>query len=159
MIIVSNTSPIINLAAIGELEILRAVYQQIQIPVAVYQEITRFGDTLPGAREVRLVNWIRTTAVQNTQARQMINLDPGEAEALVLAQELKADYLLIDERRGRKLATKLGLPIIGTIGTVHLAKREGIVTAIRPILDALIVQAGFRVSRDLYERILAEADE
>jgi predicted nucleic acid-binding protein len=141
------------------MELLRAVYQKIQIPVAVYQEITGFGDKPAGAKEVSQANWIETVAIQNTQACRLINLDPGEAEAIILAQESQADYLLIDERRGRKVATKLGLSVAGTLATLVVAKQHGLVTSVRPILDALIAIAGFRMSQALYQTILAKAGE
>ncbi|MDP4709712.1 MAG: DUF3368 domain-containing protein [Saprospiraceae bacterium] len=86
-------------------------------------------------------------------------LDPGEAEAIILAKETQATFLVIDERKGRKLAEAHGLRIIGLLGVLIQAKKKGYIDLLRPILDTLIDQIGFRVSQQLYVRILAEVGE
>lgn len=118
MTIVSNTSPIINLAAIGELDLLRDLYGSIMIPPAVYHEIVVVGTGQPGAAEVRASSWIsvRAPADMVLVAQLSNELDSGEAEAITLAIELGADQLLIDERLGRNVAARLGVPVIGLLG-------------------------------------------
>ncbi|WP_367142295.1 DUF3368 domain-containing protein [Moorena sp. SIO1F2] len=86
-------------------------------------------------------------------------MNVGEAEAIALAIEMKATHLLIDERLGRQAATDLGLRIIGVLGILLTAKRQGMVPAIKPIMDDLINQAGFRVSSKLYSEVLKTAQE
>lgn len=86
-------------------------------------------------------------------------LDDGEAEAIALALELKADRLLIDERLGRSVAQRYGIKITGLLGVLISAKMNGLLSAVKPILDNLIEQAGFRVSRDLYVRTLQDVNE
>lgn len=86
-------------------------------------------------------------------------LDRGEAEAIALALELKAEELLIDERLGRREANRLGVPIIGVLGILLVAKRRTLINAVQPVVDALISKAGFRVSLQLYEQVLQAAGE
>ncbi|MGI0488442.1 DUF3368 domain-containing protein [Pantanalinema rosaneae CENA516] len=114
MIVVSDTSPITNLAAIGELDLLQGLYTCIVIPAAVYDEMVNVGKPVPGAMEVQTLPWIETQTVTDQQQvftiqKSQENIDFGEAEAISLALELKADLLLMDERRGRIVATSYGL--------------------------------------------------
>ena len=127
MIVVSNTSPITNLAAIGQLEMLRQLYAKVLIPQAVYGELTFGGVIQPGGREAQTLPWIETKQVTDwvlVTALQM-ELDPGEAEAIALAVELKAYLLLLDERRGRVVASRLGLHFVGLLGVLSEAKQQG----------------------------------
>ena len=86
-------------------------------------------------------------------------LDIGEAEAIALAVEVKADLLLLDERLGHKIASRLGLSVIGLLGVLLNAKRRGFLAGVRPVLDAVIAVAGFWDSGRLYSRVLDEAGE
>jgi len=86
-------------------------------------------------------------------------LDPGEAEAIALAKELKADLLLMDERRGRRVASRLGLRFVGLLGILVEAKHKGLIKAVKPILDSLITKAGFWLGNRLYTRILETVGE
>jgi predicted nucleic acid-binding protein len=161
MIVVCNTSPIINLAAIGQLALLQQLYARIVIPEAVYHEIAVIGSGQPGANEVQTLEWIET---RHLAERALVNvlqidLDAGEAEALALAVEAKADLLLMDERRGRTVAARLGLKYIGLLGVLVAAKQRGLVTLIKPALDELITRAGFWITKDLYARALATVGE
>ncbi len=161
MIVVSNTSPVSNLATVGQLNILQQIYGKIIIPVAVYNELTdpRAGDVVITA--VQTSNWIETQQVANRTmvTRLQDKLNDGEAEAIALAWELNANELLIDERVGRREATSLGLPISGVLGVLLLAKRRGMIDAVKPVMDNLISQAVFRVGDRLYADILQSAGE
>lgn len=164
MIVVSDTSPITNLAAIGQLDLLRQLYSTIIIPVAVYNEMAFVGRNVPGAIEVQTLGWIQTYTIASVQSVKDIqtnqsNIDLGEAEAIVLALELKADLLLMDERRGRILAVNYGLNVTGLLGVLLQAKRSGFITLVKPLLDQLIEQVDFRVSSQLYAIVLQTAGE
>ncbi len=86
------------------------------------------------------------------------SLDAGESEAIGLALELEARYVLLDDRRGRFVARELGLPVTGTLGILRLAKRRGLVTAIRPHIEALAA-VGFHMSPTLFAQVLADSGE
>ena len=161
MIVVSNTSPITNLAAIGQLDMLRQLYAKILIPQAVYGELT-FGDgNQPGGQEVQTLAWIETRHVADRVlvTALQLELDPGEAEAIALAVEVKAELLLLDERRGRMVASRLGLHVVGLLGVLSEAKQQGYLSAVKPILEDLVTTAGFWVSPRLYARVLQAAGE
>ncbi|MDB9309143.1 DUF3368 domain-containing protein [Aphanizomenon sp. CS-733/32] len=161
MIIVSNTSPISSLAKIDQLSLLEDIYVRIIIPEAVYNELTdiRAGEKVNNA--LKNANWIEIRSVINKQSvrKLELNLDQGEAEAIILAVELNANQLLIDERLGRREAVKLGLSLTGILGMLLIAKKRGFINNVKLVMDDLISQTTFRVGDKLYDRILKEANE
>lgn len=169
MIVVSDTSPMTNLAAINQLNLLYLLYGEIIIPVAVYNELTQttqttINQTVPGSREVQTLSWIKTQPVQEKQQVRKIltskaNIDIGEAEAIILAIELNADLIIIDERRGRMLASSYNLKVTGLLGVLLQAKNQQAIAAVKPLMDRLIQQAEFRISNELYQKILELAGE
>jgi uncharacterized protein len=161
VIVVSNTSPIINLAAVDKLELLEALFGAILIPDAVAEEIVVKGAGQPGADAVNRGRWITTRPVINRLAVQSLRLelDPGEAESIILAQEQEADLLLLDERKARRVARQFGLRTIGLLGLLIEAKNRGLLDNVKDILDALQTTAGFWISTSLYDTVLLEAGE
>lgn len=161
MNIVSNTSPISNLAKVGQLSLMQKIYERILIPHAVHGELLdeRAGKTVVTA--VQSATWLEVHSVQNQQlvAELRTRVNIGEAEAIALAVEVGASRLLIDERLGRQAAKDLGLKITGILGILLLAKRQNLIEAVKPIMDDLISQANFRISSQLYADVLSEADE
>lgn len=153
MIIVSDSTPIIALARIGSLDLLRSIFNTVSIPRSVYDEIVGVGINRPGAQEVAGASWINTVSVRNRRAVARLlsteRIDRGESEAIVLAQELKSDYLLLDDLKARAVARSMQIPIIGTVGVLLIAKENGLVPAIQPVLDALIAE-GLRIHPKLY---------
>lgn len=139
MIVVSNTSPITNLAAISQLSLLQQLYETIIIPQAVYDEVTGVDKVVAGTIEVQTELWIQTQLVANYAlvTALQLELDWGEAEAIALAIELKADLLLLDERRGRTVASRFGLKFTGILGVLIEAKHKGAISAVKPVLDSL----------------------
>ena len=161
MIIVSDTSPISNLLVIGQLNILVQVFGEIIIPPKVYEEIKKLEDFGFDVHEIKDSSWIKIVIPTNIGFVHELNenLDAGESEAIALAQELKADFILIDEKRGRKAAEQLGLTAIGLLGILLKAKQKRAVERVMPLLDALRQDAGFWISDVLYHDILMQAEE
>lgn len=161
MIVVSNTTPLIGLASIQRFDVLRQLFGKIHIPQAVYAEAVTHGRAEGGAkREVSAADWILTDNVRNRTAvnRLLGELDDGEAETIVLAQELDANWVLMDERKGRRKLQALGIKHIGTLGLLLQAKHVGILTVIRPGIEGLR-QQGFSVSQSVIDAILQQAAE
>jgi len=155
MRMVSNSSPLIALAKIGRLNLLG---YEIIIPKAVFEEITRARREY--ARELYKWGRNRVSVVKNRRAVEYLELvlDRGEAEVIVLAEEIEADAVLIDDLKGRKTAMLRGLTVIGTIGVLLDAKERGLVDDVKPLLDELI-RKKIRISRELYNHALELAQE
>ncbi len=160
MIIVSDTTPLSELAKVGQLNLLRDVFGRVIIPEEVYNEVTT--GTHPAVSVVQSATWIEVRSVSDTQKVSALqgatNLDLGECAAIILAEELDVDQLLIDDLAARRVALSRNLPIIGTIGILLLAKDQGLIPSVKDVLDALIAQ-GKRISQRLYQESLAIAQE
>ncbi len=129
----------------------------------MYRELADIEPPVPGTLEVQTASWLEVRAVVNREVverlQSEVRLDPGESEAIALALELNADLLLIDERRGRAEADRLGVKITGLLGLLVEAKQKNLLVAVKPLMDALIATSDFRVSSALYNRILDLVDE
>ncbi len=161
MIVVSDTSALSNLAIVNHLWLLEAIYQTVIIPDVVATELA--AASKPTISTILQLGWIQTQSLTNSQLANQLQqergLDAGEANAIALALELQADDLLIDESLGRQEALRLGLSIIGILGVLLVAKQRSLIPQVQPVMDTLIDQAGFRVSSQLYQRVLALAQE
>lgn len=157
MIIVSNTTPFISLASIGQLSLLQKLFKKIFIPQAVYSEIKMKQSF--GYDEID-VSWIQTKEIQGkTYLGLLLNdLDIGEAEAILLAKEMKADVLIIDERIGYKIAQSQGLMVIGTLTVLLMAKKANIIQTIKPLLDEMM-NKGRWYSEMVYQKFLQDIGE
>jgi uncharacterized protein len=156
LIVISDTSPILNLARIGRPELLPALYHQVIIPPAVHEELIASKRDLPPAIDLASEPWLTVATPKNqAKVRELReDLDPGEAEAIVLAIERRADLLLVDERRARRVATSAGLTVTGLLGTVARAKRAGLISLAKPVLDELVQTARFWIGPELYQEVL-----
>lgn len=161
MIVVADTSPLSNLVAIGQLEVLHAIYQEVVIPEAVAAEI-RVGERR-GAHVAFLEReaWITVRPVSDRSIVDELagRLDLGEAEAIALSLEIDAELLLIDERAGREAAVERGIRTVGLLGTLAVAKSRRLVPRVKPLLDDLRDKAGFWISQTLYESVLRQCGE
>jgi uncharacterized protein len=161
VIIISDTSPINNLAAINQLHLLHQLYGTVLIPEAVFRELTDPSFPVAGATEVQTLDWIQTRAVSDRTIIEALSneLDIGEAEAIALAVEVQADQMLIDERRGRLVAARFNLRYTGILGILVEAKSQGLITSVKLLLDALVNKAGFWVAEPLYKSVLEHVGE
>lgn len=160
MIVVANAGPLIALARIGRLDLLQTLYGQLRVPPAVWEEVLASGSGQPEVVTIDAAPWIHVVEVHNVTAVQLMRdrLDAGESEAIVLALELNADLLLIDEARGRRVAEARGLNKTGALGTLIMAKRQGLVPLVTPLLDQLR-GVGFHMGEALYQTVRALAGE
>jgi len=161
MIIVSNTTPLIGLASIQRFDLLQKLFGELYIAQAVYDEAVTAGREVGGAkREVSTATWSKTVSVKDRLAVEVLldELDLGEAETIVLARELGADWVLMDEKKGRRKLTQMGLQKIGTVGILLKAKQIGLLSVIRPELEELR-QQGFSISQAVIDAVLRQANE
>ena len=160
MIIVSDTTPISELAKVDHLDLLPKLFGKVVIPQGVFDEL-QVGEH-PAAKLVQDLSWLEVVTVNNQQLvrelQQSFKLDLGESEAIALAEEIGASQLLIDERAARKVAMARKLPLIGTVGILLLAKRRGLLDSVKDVLDEMKAQ-GMRISDRLYVQVLTLAQE
>lgn len=164
MRVISNTSPITNLAAVGHLDLLHMLYGQVTIASDVCDELVLGGSgNNPGANIVVAAPWFLIEHVdpfaRDQLARQFPALDLGEAATLALAVAQPTQLVLLDDRAARLAATSLALPYTGVVGLILAAKARGLVSLVRPILDSLRIQAGFRLADPVYLEALRRAGE
>ena len=158
MIVVSDTSPISNLLQIGDLDLLRLLFQEIVIPNDVFLEICEIEKQ---AEILTKQDWIKPATITNSvlKAKLLNDLDKGEAEAIVLAIELKADFLLMDETKGRAIAESYKVKVIGILGVLLQAKEKGLISEVKSHLQKLVNEAGFWLSPQIIEKVLELAKE
>ncbi len=157
MIIVSNTTPIMSLATVGQIALLEHLFGRISIPREVERELK--DNQYPGHTDIDQP-WCEIHDVQGMLYVGFLchDLDRGEAEAITLAKELHADTLILDERTGYKIAKQQGLHVIGTLTVLLMAKQQGLIAAVRPILDEMI-QKGRWYSQAVYPSFLRQIGE
>jgi len=155
---VINATPLISLAIIDKLSLLDELFDEIYIPKTVFKEATikwkRKADVIEGWGNHRTLG---TTDVRAKASLELI-LDEGEAEVIVLAQEIKADLVIIDEDKARKIAKLNNLKYTGTIGVLLDAKREGKIFQLKPFLDRLIAEEIY-ISDYLYNNAMVLSNE
>jgi hypothetical protein len=151
-VVVADASVLIALVQVDELLLLQKLFTDIVVPPAVQREV---APSLP-----QLPVWIETRPLRQSVHPRVVqaSLDPGESEAISLALELRADRIILDDLRARHLAKTLSLAVVGTAGVIFAAKQRGLISAVRPPLDALRA-AGFRLRKEVYEEVLKAAGE
>lgn len=159
-VVVSDTSPLRALAHVGQLSLLPHFFDRILVPPAVAAELLHPVGLLPPL-DLRNVGFAVVESPQDTQRVQELlrRLDAGEAEALALAIEVRADSVLIDEAAGRSVAAELGLTVIGALGILLLGKQDGLIESVAPLLDRLEREIRFFISPALRSDVLRRAGE
>ena len=155
MIVVSNTTPILSLYKIGKLGLLRNLFGQVFVPVAVYNEVAILGKGKQGHDIFEMANYICVKEISNSLAVGLLQtqLDYGEAETIVLAGELGAELIMLDEKKARKVAQANSQQVIGTIGILQASKDKGLIPDMKSSLDDLIAN-NIWIDRRLYQTIL-----
>jgi predicted nucleic acid-binding protein len=157
--VVSDAGPLITLSRAGYLDLLPVLFGQIIVPHAVYAEVIDIGKDRPGARELRRANWLIKKATADSNALRVLKgqLGLGEAEAIVLAQELKADLLLLDDLKGRRLAALADLKVGGTILVLMVAVKRGLLQEPPEQVIEKLKNAGMYLSKDLVHLFIERA--
>lgn len=159
-VVVSDTSPLRALAHLERLEWLDELFADVVLPPTVAYELENPPTNLPPV-DVSAWTFLSVRTPQHTErvAELRLVLDAGESEAIALAEELKAEIVLMDELAGRGVAMNAGLTVLGTLGVLVRAKQQGLCPAIRPILDRLQQEINFFISPALRQRALNLAGE
>ncbi len=158
--IVVNTSPLLALSACRQIELLRALHSRVVVPQAVITELERGQAGVdPLAMNIERPTWLEVVALRHPPSPLLkAYLDEGEAAVIALALEIGITRVVIDERRGRAVARTMGLAVVGSVGVLLRAKREGLVTVVKPSLDEMHAQ-GIWLSERLRRFALHEAGE
>jgi len=156
VLVVADSSPLIYLSRVGALHLLPALFEDVVVPRAVWDEAVERRPSAPGVDALRHARWLRV--VDEPSPQSDLGLDPGETAAILVAESLRADLLLIDERVGRKVAQARGLAVRGTLGVLVHARRRALLPALKPVLDALVAE-GFRIAPALIRESLAHVGE
>lgn len=145
MIVVSDSSPLVTLAKLAHFDLLRKLFSQVYISAEVRHEVVVSGAGLPGASDVDRADWIETKQVQNRpelfELRERYGLGVGELSAIVLAKELRADMVLLDDHEARKLAKGENLEVRGTLGVLETSFRQGHLADLRGAFAQLLKQS------------------
>ena len=158
--IVVNTTPLISLCYLERLDLLKLLYGNISIAQAVYDEITAKPDSIANVQINAAQKWINVVKIKNEMAKVFYKsqLHDGEVETMILAKELNADLLIIDDKNAKKHAKYLGLNVTGTLGVLLKAKELGYITSIRPLIDKLLTK-NIYIGNSIVQFCLKEAGE
>ncbi len=157
--VIVNSTPLIVLCGIGRLNILKEMYGEIIIPSAVFKEVVVKTDS--ACAQIKTAGeWIHVEQIRDHSEKKMYKakLHDGEVEVMILAQEQKADLVILDDNAAKKTAKYLGLSVTGTLGVLVKAKRKGIIKEVRPLLSEMR-QNGFYISNAVENMVLKEAEE
>jgi predicted nucleic acid-binding protein len=141
---------------VGVLDVLASAFGEVFVPAVVWEEVVDARPDAPGIGALRAASWLRVDSRALPDVE--LGLDAGETAAILLAELLHADLLLIDERAGRIVAEGRGLAVRGTLGVLVRARESGAIAALRPVLDALAAE-GFRMSPVLVDEALKRVGE
>ena len=155
MIVVADTSPICYLLLIDKIDVLHHLYKCVIIPPAVADELGAPQAPL-GVRNwiMNPPTWLQIQSVENSEIINPSKLDPGEQEAILLAEQINADLIILDDKAARKVAAQLQLRTIGLLGILKDAANDGLLDLTATF--AQLREAGFWVSPDLLDRLLQD---
>jgi predicted nucleic acid-binding protein len=164
MIVVADTTPLISLMKVGHLGLLEQLFGDIQIPMAVFNELVGNPRFAEESRQIQDCTYIKVTSMEDLKTvddlRISSGLDKGESEAIVLSEMLNANFLLMDEAKGRQVAKQRGIHIMGTIGIIlagynaQYLSREEILRSID-----ILKKNGRHISDKLYGQLIEKISE
>ncbi len=156
MIVVADSSPLIALSRVGRLGLLQQMFGRLVVPDAVWRELTECEPGRAGVAEMLRSNWIERRSITDAGLVNLLRQDlgAGEAEAIVLARESKAEVLLMDERLGRSAATRLGITVTGLVGVLIEARHRGLLSDAAEVVNDLRGKAGFWISDALMKLVI-----
>jgi predicted nucleic acid-binding protein len=161
MIVVSDASPLVAFIELDRLDVLPALFGEVVVPQAVYDELRHLTRFYEQADRLLTARWLQIRTVRRRDdvnfLLERVNL--GEAEAIVLCEELAATLLLIDERAGRQVAHERSIAHTGTLGVLRQAKQTGLMAELKPAIDVLRERLQFRLSDVLVAEFLSSVNE
>jgi predicted nucleic acid-binding protein len=158
-VIIADSSPLISLALIDQLGLLPQLYTKVLIPSAVWDEVTVEGRDRPGAYEVSRITWAEIRYAELSVLQPLtILLDKGEAEVIALALTIPEAVVLLDDSRARRVAERLNIKRIGTVGLLRRGKKSGFIDKIRPYIEVLQAN-NIYISHKLVEAVLEDVGE
>ena len=153
MIVIADTSPINYLILIGEIDVLPTLYGRIFIPTSVDEELRSPRAPQAVRRWIaRPPVWLEVRKPSQVGDRQLDHLDAGERGVIILAEELHADYLIIDEAPGRKEANRRHLPLTGTLGVLRAAANQELLNFRRAVVR--LRQTNFHISQNILDQLI-----
>lgn len=155
--VISNTTPLITLGALGLLDVMRQLYGIVWIPPSVHAEYQRGRARHPQQPNLQPLTWVIVKPPRGAFVLPP-SLDVGERDAIALALATQASRILLDERHARSVAAQLGLAVTGSVGVLLAAKQTGLIPLIKPLLEQLVAQGRY-ISPSLYNLILQQAGE
>ncbi len=158
--VIVNSTPLILFSSINQLGLFKAIYGEIVIPRAVYDEVTAKADSACQNLKNNF-DWIKIESIKNPLQKKMYQakLHDGEVEVMILAQEEpKADLVILDDNAAKKTAKYLGLTVTGSLGVLIKAKKLKLIESVKPLMDSFIAN-GFFVTQNVYDMVLEQAGE
>ena len=161
MIVVADTSVILNLCRVQHERLLQQLFQRVLIPAPVADEFVRLAKVQPRFSRLVLPDWIEILPSPQSFPPEVVqaHLDVGESAAIALCLDQHADVLLIDESLGREVAVRLGVRTIGILGVLIAARRRQLIPDVKTVLQRLETEAGFWIAPNLRGRVLALVNE
>lgn len=158
-VIVADSSPLIALALIAQLDLLQKLYAETIIPPAVWEETTIYGSGMPGADAISNINWFRMETPEPSILKPLsILVDRGESEVISIALNRKDATVLLDDSRARRVAERMNIKRIGTAGLLRKTKKFGLISRIRPCFE-MLHSNGIYINQKLIDAILDDVGE